>query len=87
MVLMAHEDKYDVAVLCSADSDLVPAVEGVLKVGKKVELIRWQPEHGYGQQLKAPGKRLWTHQLKSSAFEWLRDDHNYAHGPRQSTIK
>lgn len=36
MVSMAHQDKYDVAYLLSADGDFTPAVKEVRKAGRKV---------------------------------------------------
>ena len=36
MIEMAHDDKYDIAYLLSADGDFVPAVEAVKRAGKKV---------------------------------------------------
>lgn len=35
----AFTKEFDVAVLCSGDQDIVPAVEYLLKVGKKVEVV------------------------------------------------
>ena len=39
MIRLAYEDKYDVAVLLSADGDFVPAVQAVSEMGKKVENV------------------------------------------------
>ena len=39
MVAQAHKDAYDIAILVSADTDLIPAVEHVLMVDKGVELV------------------------------------------------
>ena len=39
MIKLAREDKYDTAFLISSDTDLVPAVEEVLLLGKKVKYI------------------------------------------------
>ena len=36
MIEMAHDDKYDIAYLLSADGDFVSAVEAVKRAGKKV---------------------------------------------------
>ncbi|HEX4956101.1 MAG TPA: NYN domain-containing protein [Thermoanaerobaculia bacterium] len=38
MLLQAHQNVYDTAVLISGDADLVPAVEAVKSIGKHVEL-------------------------------------------------
>ena len=39
MVAQAHQDRFDVAILVTADTDLVPAVEHVLMKDKGVELV------------------------------------------------
>ncbi len=44
MVSMAHEDKYDVAYLLSADGDFTPAVQKARDIGKKVFVL--SPAHG-----------------------------------------
>lgn len=42
----AIKDKYDKAILLSADTDFIPAIERVNKLGKKV-LLLLPPEHSY----------------------------------------
>ena len=37
LALGARDDRYDVAVLVSADTDLVPAIEVALDAGRRVE--------------------------------------------------
>ena len=37
IVSFAYEDRYDTAILVSGDSDFVPVVKRVQKLGKKVE--------------------------------------------------
>ena len=39
MIRLAREDKYDIAYLLSSDTDLVPAVEEVQSLGKKVQYV------------------------------------------------
>jgi uncharacterized LabA/DUF88 family protein len=39
MISAAYQDIYDIAILVTADTDLVPAVEHVLIAGKGVELV------------------------------------------------
>ena len=47
MVFYAAKDTYDVAILVSADGDLVPGVKRVCELGKKVELIFFPQSNAY----------------------------------------
>ena len=84
MVMGAARDEYDVAVLVSVDADLVPALEAVLALGKRVETAVWSSRQGYEPRLSVPGRRLWCHRLGRSDFAGVRDDTDYARpGPAQ----
>ncbi len=48
MIRLARQDKYDVAYLLSSDTDLVPAVEEVLSLGKKVKYIGADDSQSFG---------------------------------------
>ena len=48
MIKSAREDKYDTAFLISSDTDLVPAVEEVLSLGKKVKYIGAPDSQSFG---------------------------------------
>ena len=44
----AYKDEYDTAVVASADTDLLPALEEILRAGKRAETASWSgPETGY----------------------------------------
>jgi len=77
MVMGAVRDEYDVAVLCSADTDLVPALEQVHALGKVCETMAWKPPQGYGQRLKVPGGG-WCHFLDLKTYELLHDATDYS---------
>jgi len=77
MVMGAARDEYDVAVLVSADTDLVPAVEAVFEMGKRVEVAAWKPDVGWLSRLRVPGRPLWCHMLKRVDFQRVRDDADY----------
>ncbi len=77
MVMGAVRDEYDVAVLVSADTDLVPALEAVLMLDKRVEVASWRPEHGWGKRLNVQGQNLWCHWLERADFDHVRDDTDY----------
>lgn len=48
MIRLARQDKYDIAYLLSSDTDLVPAVEEVLSLGKKVKYIGADDSQSFG---------------------------------------
>ena len=77
IAISARDDVYDVAVVVSADTDLVPAIEAALDAGKRAETAMWwSPEHPH-RRMKVPGRRLWNHALDASRFEKVRDDTDY----------
>ena len=47
MVSMACTHGFDTAILVSADGDLVPAVESVIELGKKVETVVFTKSRAY----------------------------------------
>jgi len=87
MVVGAIDDTFDVAVLVSGDTDLLPAVERVIGVGKRVENAVWWPDHQPGHPLRPKGRSIWCHRLTSDRFHYLRDDTDYAQvGARSETL-
>jgi len=48
MIRLARQDKYDIAYLLSSDTDLVPAVEEVLSLGKRVRYIGAADSQSFG---------------------------------------
>ena len=73
----ARDDAYDVAVVASADSDLVPAIEVALIAGKRVETAMWRSPADPHRRMRVPGRRLWNHALDASQFGQVRDDTDY----------
>ncbi len=74
----ARDDTYDVAVVASADSDLVPAIEVALEAGKRVETAMWwSPEAPY-RRMKVSNWRLWNHALDIEQFARVCDDTDYS---------
>jgi len=52
-------DKYDIAAICSGDEDIVPAVEYILKMGKKVELLAFETGFSwYSRDTKHLGAKI-----------------------------
>jgi uncharacterized LabA/DUF88 family protein len=85
MALGAVRDEFDVAVLMSADTDLVPAVEAVLQAGKRCEVAGWQPPGGYATALRVRG--IWTHRLARHEFDLVADQTDYTVGYHQHVAK
>lgn len=73
----ARDDQFDVAVVVSADSDLVPAVEVALDAGKRVETAMWWSEADPHRRLSVPGHTVWNHKLDRRKFSHVRDDTDY----------
>lgn len=48
LVVGAYEDSYDVAILISSDTDLIPAIEKVRALGKSVEYIGFSHQPSLG---------------------------------------
>lgn len=77
MVMGAIHDEYDTAILISADTDLVPALEAVLELGKRVEVASWRPETRWGTRLIVPGRNVWCHWLTRHDLDVVRDGTDY----------
>ena len=77
----ARDDSYDVAVLASADTDLIPAIEVALRARKRVETATWSSSALRTKPLTAPGWRIWNHWLDKQRFEYVRDDTDYRAHP------
>ena len=70
-------DEFDTAVVASADTDLVPALDEALRAGKRVETASWSgPETGF-TALRVPGHRIWSHHLIREHFERVQDTTDY----------
>ena len=64
----AYMDEFDTAVVASADTDLVPALEEALRAGKRVETASWSgPATGF-TALRVSGYRTWSHHLSREHF-------------------
>ena len=73
----ATKDSYDVAIVATADTDFLPAVEHALAVRKRVETATWWAPKSPRGQLKVPNRNIWNHNLDRSKFDSVRDDTDY----------
>jgi hypothetical protein len=78
MVVGAMRDEYDVAVLFSADTDLLPALEKVIELGKRCEVAAWTSPNGARSRLSLSGPNLWCHWLNETDYDMLEDPTDYA---------
>jgi uncharacterized LabA/DUF88 family protein len=74
---LAERGAYDVGILCSGDTDLIPAVEVVLDgAGATAEVAGWRTDT-YRQRLSIPGRNVWCHWLARADYEEVRDSRDY----------
>ena len=83
-VKFATRGTYDVGVLMSTDTDLVPALEAALEIkttGVHIEVAAWFG-NGANQRLRIKGTNsLWCHQLRQADYEQIRDRRDYNQPP------
>jgi hypothetical protein len=73
------EKSFDVGIVASTDTDLVPALETVCDGGRawgwpRVEVMTWAPNK---KQLRVPGKNIWCYKLTDAQYQSVRDHTNY----------
>ena len=75
----AFDDEYDTGIVCSTDSDLLPALEFVATryPQKHVETAAWQSE-GWRSELRLRKPATWCHRLALADYEAVRDPVDYA---------
>ena len=73
----ARTNAYDVAVVFSADTDLMPALEDAVSVGKRIETATWIGPFSNRGPLRVRGRKLWNHYLDQTHFDLVRDDTDY----------
>lgn len=78
LVASAIKEDWDVAILVSHDTDLLPAIDAAAEVGKRVEVAAWSGSH----RLKAPSI-AYCHMLSREDFIAMRDHHDYEVKRRQ----
>ncbi len=73
----ARSDFYDVGIVASADTDLLPALEDALEVSKRIETAVWGSPGNSAGPLRVKGRNLWNHYLGKAHFDLVRDNTNY----------
>ena len=77
LVEIARTGALDTAVVFSADSDLLPALEQAVEFGKRVETATWEGTGVNRGPLRIPDRDLWNHRLSQTDFSRVRDDTDY----------
>ena len=77
-VLMAVRNEYDVGILMSSDTDLIPALEAVVDLdAARVEVSAWSAAFGYQRRLAISSRPLWCHWLDSTDYGRAKDRRDY----------
>ena len=82
-VLMAARGEYDVGIVMSTDTDLIPALEAVIALGgarfPRCEVAAWSTPRSHSPRLAIPGRRIWCHWLDEHDYLTVADRRNYSH--------
>ena len=78
-VRLAVRGAYDVGVLMSTDTDLVPALEAAFEIkttAVHIEVAAWKAKHA-NRRLSVDGRLPWCHQLSELDYQSVRDHRDY----------
>jgi len=80
LVFAAARRSFDVGIVLSTDTDLVPALEAVCELRRawgepRLEVASWGPTK---KRLRVKGFPVWCHWLQSADYEQVRDLNDYA---------
>jgi uncharacterized LabA/DUF88 family protein len=80
LLVMGLREDYDVAIVASTDTDLIPALEACQKLGvtdeRTLEIAAWR-KRGFAKKITVPGLHLWCHFLDEDAYNTVRDGRDY----------
>lgn len=83
VVDLAHCGAYDVAVIVSTDTDLLPTIEILQRMraatGRpQIEVAAWNASVGYSPRLKTQGVNVWCHWLHEADYRQVQDLTDYS---------
>lgn len=79
LVVLAWRDAYDVAMVCSTDEDLAPAIKAVLEqTWKTVDVAAWRSSHRPFNSLRVPAEDVSCHDLDAAVYEAVSDATDYS---------
>lgn len=79
-VTMAANGAYDIGVIASVDTDLVPALEAVANMPgpyPRCEVAAWHSAGRHSRRLHVKGRKMWCHWMDETDFDAVRDDTDY----------
>lgn len=81
MVRMYIQDAYDVAIVASTDTDMIPGIEALYEFDRSlgvapVEVAAWSSDRLH-KRLRIPGRALWCHQLEFKDYRRVADLTDY----------
>ena len=77
-VTMAVRREYDIGILMSGDTDLLPAIEAVTDLGNAIaEVAAWKPPTGRGRRLNLKSRRVRCHWIEEHNYTTIRDNTDY----------
>lgn len=79
-VVMAVRDEYDIGIIMSSDTDLIPALEGVFALNPPrpiPEVAAWTSPTGYSSRLRVRGEKVVCHWLDASDYAAVADPRDY----------
>jgi hypothetical protein len=82
-VRMATENKYDVGILMSTDTDLKPALEAVVELTRtyrrpRAEVAAWSASKQHSRRLSITGRKLYCHWLDATSYKSAADPTDYS---------
>ena len=85
-VTMALGGAYEVGILFSTDTDLLPALEAVIGLDShpypRCEVAAWSEPGTYSRRLQVPNRRIWCHWLGPDDYAAVEDPTDYNIAPR-----
>lgn len=89
LVFSAARKNYDIAIVFSTDTDLLPALEAVCHLRRawgphdapRLEVAAWAPTR---KRLSVPNYSIWCHSLVEEEYETVRDKTNYTLPSKES---
>ncbi len=77
-VIMAVRREYDIGILMSGDTDLLPAIEAVTDLGTATaEVAAWKPPTGQGRRLHIKGRSVRCHWIEEHNYITIQDNTDY----------
>lgn len=81
-------DEFDIGIVASTDTDLLPAIEALFELDRRkgyepVEVCAWQSGDN-PKQLRMGARKLWCHPLERKQYNHVRDLTDYNIGPYQA---